>query len=138
MIDITIKNLDATIKKYENRIERMEDSSKAMEIISIMAHRDVMDHFNKEEGENGKWSPLQKSTLKAKSPKTGILKDTGQLRLSIRGRSLKNEAHVYTNVKYAEPHHTGAKFFPRRKFLWLSNMAKLKISQFLLKFYSEV
>ena len=141
MLDIKLQNIDKTIEKYSKRIERMEDSTKAMEVISIMGHKDVMDHFSQEQNPSGKWHPLSQSTLRAKSPKTGILKDKGLLRLSIRGKSFKNEAHLYTNTKYAKYHNdpdSVPSYGYLRKFLWISEMAKVKIIRFLLKFYTEV
>ena len=120
--------------KAEKRFSEIEKRGKnpavAMTVISQMAYKQVMTNFDNEQGKRRDWPKWSRKTPKGgrqyfntRPTKRGgnkLLQDTGTLRLSIRPKVEKDEAHVFTKTKYAGYHQFGTKTIPKRDFLWIS------------------
>lgn len=120
---IVVNGLSGVRKKL-NRVAQFNRLQ--MNVVSEMAKKDVLDHFNKEQGPTGRWKPTKKGKGK-------ILQDTGRLKSSIKGKSSSRKAEVSTNVSYAGVHNFGSsgRNIPKRKFLWISQKAKIIIAKFI-------
>jgi phage gpG-like protein len=115
--------------------------------VSAFVFQDVMAHFEDEKGPDGKWAKWSKSYKEhmRKQGKAGnkILQDTGRLRQSFKPTNFRtnqkgiewfNNALTKKGYPYAWAHNEGADKMPERKFMWLSDKAVDKISQFTLSF----
>jgi phage virion morphogenesis protein len=119
MISIRTVGLTQVKENFEAMGKRCQNPTTMLEVIAQKGRKNVLQHFEKEMGDTGPWKPLSASRAKHKKGGKGkILQDTGRLRLSIRGRTKTNEAHVYTNVEYAKFHEFGIGV-PERRFMWL-------------------
>jgi len=125
---------------------------------------DIIDHFEQEEGPQGKWvpwSPLyamqrnkqgrsgarRRRQIAAGIPPTGgkILQMTGHLRQSLLpGRAhsqivSSNAVRLFSNVAYSGAHQYGnpLKHLPARPFMWISSGAKDAITKALTKIITE-
>jgi len=122
MLDVNLSGIKEVRKEFNDMAERARNAKTVLEIIGAKGFKDVIDHFAQEEDrDNKKWVGL-KYTRKRGGSK--ILQDTGRLRASIRWRTVKDEAHIFTNVVYAGVHNFGYKKIPKREFMWVSNKAK--------------
>lgn len=97
--------------------------------MAIVLHKDIIDHFNKEQGESGPWRPLSNVTImrRRKGNRAGrdkILQDTGNLKNSMMLKNNSTSAIVFTNVRYASKHNEGSGGIPKRKFMWVSKEAR--------------
>lgn len=118
-------------RALKRAIRKIKNPTALFQTIEGSMFRDVMDHFRKEVGPNRKkWKGLKLETLiarakKRKVPSAGILKDTGRLRNSIRGKSGRRFAEVGTNLVYAATHDFGdpSRNIPKREFMYLSEKA---------------
>jgi len=174
MAGISIKyDAKKAIELVNKATGRLDKTNTIMDVIATMAWRNVIKHFRDEEGKGGKpWAPLKNNPRVFWPPGkteprtrggTKVLQDTGLLRNSLMPRVKKNEAHVFTKVKYAATHQFGkripartssgkkmkfviggkkiftdkAKGFkmPKRDFLWLEPK---KINEMARKFISWV
>lgn len=115
-----------------NRIsQRMQNPNTAMEVIATKGWKDVIDHFQNEEGPGGTWPGLKYTRRRGGNK---VLQDTGRLRISNRWRVVGgDEAHVYNNVAYANYHNKGTSRIPQRKFMWISDKSKLSMIKTLLR-----
>lgn len=118
----------------------------------IHGFADIIDHFAREEGPDGRWKKRASSTQQRYArimrgelrPPTGIARNafnpsnkllqlTGNLRQSLipsRGgarKREKNTVELFTPVVYAGVHQYGYKNIPARPFMWLSEQAGEKI-----------
>jgi phage gpG-like protein len=106
---------------------------KTLEVIKEEMYHDVLDHFEKEMGDNGKWEKLKDSTI-AQRKKKGywpgkILQQTGTLKRSVTSRVFRDKAIVGTNLEYAEPVNK------IRKFLYLSKVSRSDIDVMIKDYY---
>lgn len=124
-----------------------EKDKKIIGIISSVVFQDVIDHFEKESGPNGKWKSWSEkyAAFMNKIGRGGnkILQDTGRLRGSfqptnyrIDGDSLVwyNPAKTSKGFPYAYAHDVGGEKLPPREFMWLSAKALGKIEDQILKY----
>lgn len=118
----------------------MKDRAKypktAMDVIGAKAWKDILNSFTIEQNENGQaWKPLKKERS-GKRHKGGskLLRDTGRLRTSIRWAANKEEARVFTKVKYAKFHEYGTKYIPVRSFMWINSKLRVKFLTDLLSY----
>jgi len=139
---IKYEGLDKLNKGLNKLVKQLTQPRATFKKISIVMFKDVMEHFNREEGPSGKW-------LKFLNPKTGqrqdirpygrggnkLLQDTGRLKNSIISISTNEGAEVGTNVVYAPTHQFGNKNrnIPQRMFLWLSEKAETEIIKVFMK-----
>ena len=124
---IGAKDLDKILTRYQKFLKHPTGFYRTA---SSLMYRDVIQHFDREQGEGGKpWKPLRESTLLARSMRRKkrtasslILKDTGRLRQSIQSDYSDGNAKVGTNIVYGATHNYGdnSRNIPERKFLWLS------------------
>jgi phage gpG-like protein len=145
MIEMKMDLLDVQ-KRFNMIQERAKNPSNAMDVIAIKGWRDVVDHFTKETGPDGKWAPLSKSTIAArkKGKRKGggqrILQDTGILRQSNRFQVVNgDEAHVYNQVPYAAFHDSDDPRkgnLPQRKFMYLSDTARISVAKTIIRYIS--
>lgn len=146
MIKMTFDASDA-IKRFEDIGKNLANPEKTMKIVAVEAQKGVLNNFDTSTGRNGKW-PTWSRVEKGKrvyynSRPYGrggskLLLDTGLLRSSIQYRAINREAHVYTNISYANYHEQAKlnlKNIPRRDFLWLNNFFKKKIIK-IFNFYT--
>lgn len=110
--------------------------------ISILGFKDVMDHFEKQQGSKGgwkRWSALYRNHMeKLGKGDNMILQDTGRLRQSTmmafdseqikKGYLVFNPAQTQKGFPYAYAHDTGGPILPKRDFMWLSLRAQNQIA----------
>ena len=109
------RSLDYTTRAW-NAIKRKDRAF--IKILWTHAFKDVMDHFDKEEGPDSKWKPIKR--------KGKILQDTGMMRQSFRPypyRTTSNEVIFYDFQPYSKMQDEGTKNIPSRKFMWMSSKA---------------
>lgn len=112
--------LDSMIRKVKN----LRPLLKQFQVLMIRS----LDLNFRYEGRPRKWAPLQKATMKRKRS-TGILKDTGRLRLSVsmetaRGnitRFTSDSLKMGTSIPYAKFLQEGTKHMPARPFVIIQN-----------------
>jgi len=122
IINVKLSGKDKIIKRLERLEKAGRTISKPMKEAVIIGYRNIIQHFRKEEGPNGKWKPL-------KHRKGKILQDTGRLRMSINFRGSGNTGYLGTNVIYAATHQFGRGKIPARPFLWFSDETKQRIKK---------
>jgi phage gpG-like protein len=117
--------LDETVKLLKN-------PTRFYARAGVIGLQDVQKHFNESMGLAGKWQELQYRKGKPLLL-TGRLKNSNVFVYDSRG------AEIGTNVVYAATHNYGDKKrnIPERKFLWLSDQAKDKIVDSLVKILEE-
>lgn len=106
-------------------------------LVAVFGFKDVIDHFDRESGPEGKWPALKPSYAKWKKRKgyTKKLVLSGHLRqnfLPANTRYDGQEAVAFFNpVEYADQHDEG-KNLPQRQFMWLSGKAMNNLERGLL------
>lgn len=114
-------------------------------LLSSIVLGDVVDHFAKEQGPNGRWKPWSNRYRKYMTSigKGGnlILSDTGKLRQGwqpARYRLAKDGILWFNPVEYAAQHDQGIFPYPKRKFTWISIKAKNEIERQTALFIEDV
>lgn len=120
-------------------------------IISANVFRDIMAHFDQEEGPGGEswagWSEIYSEHM-AKTGRAGnkILQDRGRLRQSFTPTNYKtvtggvvfyNAARTSEGFPYAAAHNEGGRKLPQREFMWLSEVAMEEIADAALTWLLE-
>lgn len=118
-------------------------------LISPLVFRDIMAHFDQEEGSDGQWQGWSRiySEHMAMIGKSGnkILQDSGRLRQSFMPGNYKpieggvmffNNASV-DGFPYAAAHNEGGGRLPKRDFMWLSDIAMEETGQMVLNWLAE-
>lgn len=109
-------------------------------------YRDIIDHFEKEEGPNGKWASRSDATQRSYasrqrsdakySPFNKILQLSGDTRKSITPTSYKKEGRdaikVFAGTNYSGQHDRGEGGLPQRSFMWLSKSALQDMAKIIL------
>lgn len=126
MIGVNIKStgFDNMRRKLDKAASDAKKPARFSDYLSARAYKEVIAHFQKEEGPDRKWDSLKPTTIARRRLGGGgakILRDTGRLYSSISYRGEESKAVVFTNVQYAPTHQDGSKNVPQRKFLWVSN-----------------
>lgn len=136
------------LKKALEKCKEVGDGGRAFGmLLSAVVFRDVMDHFEKEEGPDGKWDPWGKfhrdNMDKLGKGGNKLLQDTGRLRQSFLPTNYRkvgegilwfNPAQTKDNFPYAYAHNEGGEQLPARTFMWLSDEASEKIAEVTLNF----
>jgi len=134
---------DREVKEFLNElsknVNKVEKRAKAVwGILAGRAYADVIDHFEKESGPNGKWKPIKRLGQ--------ILQDKGTLRggitLATNKSDIKRGVLLFDAVPYAKTHDEGltvkTKYttfkMPMRKFFWISDKALNNMSEDILNF----
>ncbi len=131
------------LKTLLQRQEQIQRKDRAfVDTISIFVFQDIINHFEKESGPNGKWKAWSKTYAEHMESigKGGnkILQDSGRLRQSFTpgqwrmrpaGIEWYNPAKTKSGFPYAAAHDEGGGKLPQRRFMWLGDRALEKISQ---------
>ncbi len=140
--------LKTFFKNFDTNLKRIKDGHKKfIALLSAVVFKDVMDHFEQEEGEQGKWKPWSAS-YQEHMEKTGNagnkkLQFNGMLRQNFKKSSVKhqkdeitwfNNAQTKSNFPYAFAHNAGGPKFPKRDFMWSSDKAVESMADQTLKF----
>lgn len=144
---------DSAWRGFINEVSAKAKKADRLLEAAFMTHgfKDIIDHFEKEEGPQGKWpkrSPVTQdiyaaiqaglrkppagSPRAAYDPGNKVLQLTGLLRKSLLGNrsNIKsmgtNAIKIFSPVKYSGQHDEGdaTKNLPQRQFMWLSERAK--------------
>lgn len=142
MIRMKVVGLDKVQKSFAYRQSMLVNLKPLFTVIAAKAHRNVIDHFEKEKGPKRKWPRWSR-----KNPKTGIrtffssrpygrggnkiLQDTGRLKGSVRFTGKRRQAEVFTNVKYAKFHQKGTKNMVKRPFMYIDRKTRKNIVNFM-------
>lgn len=148
MANIKIKFHTAEVEKYFRQLKKNANEITShhrayWDSISILGFKDVIDHFQKQQGRDSrwqKWSTLYKRHMEAIGKGDNmILQDTGRLRQSTmmafdseqikKGYLVFNPAQTAKGFPYAYAHDTGGPIIPRRDFMWLSLKAQDQIAK---------
>jgi phage gpG-like protein len=120
-------------------------------LLSAIVFRDVMEHFENEEGPDGHWAPWSTEPnggYAAKMQRAGrggnkILQYSGKLRQGFKPAKVRfsgqelvwfNDAQTKSGFPYAAAHDEGGPTLPSRSFMWLSKKGADDISMQTLQF----
>lgn len=141
--DKEVQKLLKGLTKNVNEIS--EKGRRYVGLLSSIVYRDIIEHFEREEGPNGKWAPWSKQYSKYMMAigKGGnlILSDTGRLRQGwqpSRYRIAADGVLWYNPVSYAAQHDEGLGRYPQRRFTWLSDACISNIESQTVKFIEDV
>lgn len=150
-VEFKDEGVQALLEGLGSRLDKIQDGHKKYgTLLSANVFRDIMDHFEKEEGSTGKWQhwsfwyALQMERAGRGGNK--ILQDTGRLRQSFKPqnwRSVKdgylwfNNAKTKSGFPYAAAHDEGGERLPKRDFMWLSDNTMEEIAVQTLLFLME-
>ena len=138
------KEWDDLLKKLKRKYKDIEDRKEFGGIVSSVVYKDIMEHFDKEKGPDGKWqkwSDVYEKHLK-KIGRSGnkILSFSGKLRqafLPTNYKSMPEGVLFFNRVKYAKRHDEGLAKMPKRKFMYLSPAGIKSLVEQTLKWLSE-
>lgn len=131
------KEVKKFFKNFEENLESIKDGKRQfLGLLSAIVYKDVVNHFEKQEGPEGKWTPwsdIYKQHMKAIG-KSGnkILQDSGRLRQGFiptnvrsqsEGISWFNNAKTKSGFPYSWGHNEGSGQLPQREFMWASDDA---------------
>lgn len=105
----------------ERLAERSQDLSRAVRDMAVYLKSQTVETFVRGQGRKTSWADLSPRTKKYKVRKKGtaypMLVFTGRLRNSINISSGRNEAKVFSGVRYGVFHQIGTRHMPARPFL---------------------
>jgi len=145
------KDIQNFLKNIDRRLKDVGDGKrKYLGILGAIVFRDVMEHFEKEEGPDGKWKPWS-DVYKKHMQRTGksgnkILQFNGRLRQNFKPTNVKsssegiswfNNAKTSTGFPYAAAHDEGGGSLPQREFMWASEKAVNDMADQTLAFILE-
>jgi len=139
---------------------KLKDTGKLLSTVaSLFAFKDIMDHFQQEEGPDSKWQRRSPSTQEAYSkiaagiwkppkgmragsfsPTNKLLQLTGNLRQSINPGTMKQSSDsvtIFANAPYSAVHQEGGGGIPARPFMWLSDDAQDKMLDAMMTLIAE-
>lgn len=129
---IDAKEVDEFIRRLQEKLSKIKNADRELAgLISVGVFRDIVRHFEKEEGPEGEWTPWS-DAYAAHMKRIGkggnkILQDTGRLRQSLiqgtragveSGYLFINPAKTPSGFPYAAYHDQ------KREFMWLSENAR--------------
>jgi hypothetical protein len=146
MAAATLEFKDNKAKKFfrtllKNQKDIKENDKKYWHLLQIIAFQDVMGHFEKQKGPNGKWKKWSRlyGERQAKRGRTKILQDSGRMRQMVtlagnnsqrkRNILLFNPARSKDGVAYPIRHDLGLEGMPKRTFFWTSTRALKKMAK---------
>ena len=152
-IEATFENKEVVkfIKEVETRLKYIKGVQKRyVGLLSAIVFRDVQEHFQDEEGPEGKWPDWSDSYFQyLKDIGRGgnqMLAFSGNLRQNFRPTKFRNSsegplwfnnAQTKDGFPYAFAHNEGGGKLPKREFMWLSDRALYDISEQTLQFMLE-
>ncbi len=136
------------LKNLNTRLKKIKDGEKKfVGLLSAIVYRDILSHFEDEEGSEGKWSQWSLFyAMKMKELGKGgnkILQDSGRLRNSFKPQNYRstsegilwfNNAQTKSGFPYALAHNEGGDQLPMRDFMWASDKAQDSIAEKTLQF----
>ena len=131
-VTLKVQGLKIAKRHMQSLLREVKSSPNSMRKIGLLGVRDVTDHFNKSQGPNGNWLDL-----KHRSGKPLLL--TGMLRSRTRFKVQGNNVLLFNNTKYGKYHQFGASkiFLPQRKWMWVSELARHRMTKTYLKILME-
>ena len=129
-----MKLAEKFLERLKSKAKDIEDASqKTQRILSPIVFKNVIEHFQGEEGPSGPWDEWS-GVYAAHMERMGkggnkILQDSGKLRQSFRPQNVRrvsqgllwfNPAKTSTGFPYAYAHDEGGPKLPARPFMWLS------------------
>lgn len=142
--EIAIHDAEAqkALQKLIDKVKEVKDGGRAIGMaLSAVVFRDIMEHFEREEGPDGAWKPWSDiyADHMRKVGKSGnkLLQDTGTLRQAFQPTSYRsvsegimwyNPARTKSGFPYAYHHNE------TRPFMWTSDDASEKIAEVTLNF----
>lgn len=150
-VEFQDEGIQALLTDLADRLAQIEDGNRKYGgLLSANVFRDIMDHFEQQEGSEGKWKQWSfwYTQQMEKNGKGGnkILQDTGRLRQSFKPqnwRSVKNgylwfnNAQTKSGFPYAAAHDEGGERLPKRDFMWLSDNTMEEIAAQTLLFLMD-
>lgn len=135
------KFIQTNLKKVKN------GEKKFVGLLSAIVYEDIINHFQKEEGQDGPWQSWSPSYAE-QMERIGrggnqILQFSGKLRQNFKPRNVRkvsggllwyNDAQTKSGFAYAAAHDEGGPELPQRNFMWLSDDGAEKISEQTLAF----
>lgn len=144
------KVADKFLKDLQNKIKKTKGADKKLlGILTASVFKDVIGHFDKEEGSEGAWEPWSDIYAEhmSKIGKSGnkILQFSGKLRQGFipsptqRSGEFRwvNPSKTKDNFPYAAAHNEGGGKLPKRDFMWLSDEAMEDVAEKCLNFILE-
>ncbi len=136
------------LKKISSNLQAVKDAKKKfVALMSAIVFKDVINHFEQEEGSKGKWVDWSTAYRKhmEKTGKAGNkkLQFSGRLRQTFTPTSNRtsgegitwfNNAKTAGGFPYAAAHDEGGKKLPKRDFMWASDKAVEQMADNTLKF----
>jgi phage gpG-like protein len=140
-VEFNASKMISYMKDLRKRTKEVTDADKKFaSSIAIMVYKDILDHFKKESGPQGKWKAWSKAYAehKRKIGKGGdnILQDSRRMVQNLTPESYRvrsSEIEWFNNTKaedgtpYAYYHNEGAGGMPERRFMWLSKSVEQKL-----------
>lgn len=139
---------DEELKQFlKDLSSKLKDVSPYLQLAySTFGYRDIIEHFSKEEGQDGKWKPRSKVTQEAYArlnktnamynPSNKLLQLSGKLRQSIMPSNADKidnySISIFSGSEYSKTHDEGYKNIPQRKFMWFSDGAMTNMVTLLL------
>jgi phage gpG-like protein len=141
------KKIQEFFKKTLKNMKDIENGeSSFIGIVGATVFKDVIDHFSKEQGQDGPWAPwskvYQQHMMKIGRQGNKKLQFTGRLRQTFKptdsrkvsgGLVWYNNAMTKNNFPYAQAHDEGIGS-PQREFMWLSPTAVETIAKQIVNF----
>lgn len=141
---------DADVRRLLNGLIKnvgqiSEKGKRYVGLLSSIVFRDIMEHFEKEEGPSGRWKPwsarYQRYMMRIGKANNLILSDTGRLKQGwqpSRYRIAKDGILWFNPVPYGAKHDQGISPYPQRKFTWLSSGAVKAMEEQTARFLEDV
>lgn len=153
MADTEVVFDDAAVRKFlsgvTSRSEKISQKQHqdVIDIMGAVVFKDVIQHFEREEGPDGRWTGWSPSyaAFMASIGRSGnqILQFSGRLRNSFQPTNVRrtsdglawfNNAKTASGFPYAAAHNEGGARLPARKFMWLSDEALSSLEGQILKY----
>lgn len=136
------------LQKAMKKVQEAKDGGRAFAMaLSAVVFQDVIDHFEKEEGPDGPWTPWSHHYRKMQEIRgkggNKILQDTGRMKQSFMPTNYRkvgegimwfNPARTKGGFPYAFAHNEGGDTLPARTFMWTSDEASERIAEVTLEY----
>ena len=136
---ITAQVEPVSMRKLEKDLKRLvpEAQKKFFKLAAVAIYKDVIGHFEKERGPDGKWKRFKwpdgkiRNTRPTKRGGNKMLQDTGRLKGSIVPFVESGAAGARTNLEYAGFHNDGTSKIPKREFAYVDDATMTKLEDYL-------
>lgn len=136
------KEVQTLLRQIIKRVNDIDKRSKSYtDSLSKVVLEDIKDHFDRQQGPEGKWAPWSvqyRKLMQRRGKATNlVLQDSGRLKAGFtKDRIQVSKAGIiwFNPVRYANVHNEGGRRLPRRPFAWLRDKAVSKIADETIKF----